>query len=127
MVRFAVAIILAAACAAGCHSARSPELRVLGMNDDTIDSHVFVQVTNPAARPMRLTRLEYTFASAASGTTVAAGELALAREVPAGAAVIVDIPLDADAKETLTLQGKLTAELDDLVRSFKVSAQIQPH
>jgi hypothetical protein len=97
------------------------------MEDNTADSHVFVQVTNPAARPMRLTRLEYTFASAASGVTVAAGELALAREVPAGAAVIVDIPLEADANETLTLQGKLTAELDDLVRSFKVSAQIQPH
>lgn len=97
------------------------------MNDDTVDSHVFVQVTNPAARPMRLTRLEYSFASAASGTTVAAGDLALAREVPAGAAIIVDIPLESDAKETLTLQGKLTAELDDLVRSFKVSAQIQPH
>ncbi|NVB85024.1 MAG: hypothetical protein HOV81_42045 [Kofleriaceae bacterium] len=126
MVRFVVALLLVAASAAGCHSAKTPELRVLGVNN-TADSHVFVQVTNPAAKPMRLTRLEYTFASAASGTTVAEGELALAREVPAGAAVIVDIPLEAEATETLTLQGKLTAELDDLVRSFKVSAQIQPH
>lgn len=126
MVRFVVVIMLVAASAAGCHSARTPELRVLGVNNSS-DSHVFVQVTNPAAKPMRLTKLEYTFASAASGTTVAEGELALAREVPAGAAVIVDIPLDADATETLTLRGKLTAELDDLVRSFKVSAQIQPH
>lgn len=127
MVRFVVAILLVAASAAGCHSAKTPELRVLGMEDNTADNHVFVQVTNPAAKPMRLTRLEYTFASAASGVTVAAGELALAREVPAGAAVIVDIPLEAEANETLTLQGKLTAELDDLVRNFKVSAQIQPH
>ncbi len=127
MVRFVVAILLVAASAAGCHSAKTPELRVLGVNDNTRDSRVFVQVTNPAEKPMRLTRLEYTFASAASGTTVAEGELALAREVPAGAAIIVDIPLDAEATETLTLQGKLTAELDDLVRSFKVSAQIQPH
>jgi hypothetical protein len=126
MVRFVVALLLVAAGAAGCHSAKTPELRVLGVNN-TADSHVFVQVTNPAAKPMRLTRLEYTFASAASGTTVAEGELALAREVPAGAAIIVDIPLDAEATETLTLRGKLTAELDDLVRSFKVSAQIQPH
>lgn len=126
MVRFVVVIMLVAASAAGCHSARTPELRVLGVNNSS-DSHVFVQVTNPAAKPMRLTKLEYTFASAASGTTIAEGELSLAREVPAGAAVIVDIPLEAEATETLTLRGKLTAELDDLVRSFKVSAQIQPH
>jgi LEA14-like dessication related protein len=127
MVRFAVSLMLLVASATGCHSSKTPELRVLGVNDNTADSHVFVQVTNPAERPMRLTKLEYTFASASNGATVAEGELALAREVPAGAAVIVDIPLEAEATETLMLRGKLTAELDEIVRSFRVSAQIQPH
>ena len=83
MLRLVVALSLLLAVTPGCHSGRTPELRVLGARDASA-SHVFVQVTNPASRPMRLTRLEYRFASASSGTLVAQGELPLEREVPAG-------------------------------------------
>jgi hypothetical protein len=57
---------------------------------------------------------------------VSEGELALARDVPAGEAVVVEVPLDVASDESLTLRGKLTAELDQIVRIFKVSAQLAP-
>jgi len=124
MLRYVVAITLALAGATACHSGKPPELRVLGVQDAP-SSHVFVQVTNPARRPMKLTKLEYVFAS--DGKPVSQGEMALAREVPAGAAVLVEVPLDAETSSTLTLRGKLTAELDQMVRSFNLNAEIQPH
>jgi hypothetical protein len=73
---------------------------------------------------MRLTKLEYTFASA--GETVSEGEVPLAREVPAGAAVVVEIPLDTPSEKPMTMSGKLTTELNNLVQIFSVSAQIAP-
>ena len=85
---------------------------------------VFVQVSNPASHAMRLTRLEYTFAAA--GHTVSTGEVALARDVPAGEAVVVQIPLDSPPEKPMTLSGKLTAELDQIVQIFSVSAQVAP-
>ena len=86
---------------------------------------VFVQVTNPARQPMRLTKLEYRFA--AGRTTVSEGELELAREVPAGEAVVVEVPILAAAGEApLTLIGKLTAVTDQIVRIFHVSAEVAP-
>jgi LEA14-like dessication related protein len=119
-------ILLVAALAAGCHPNKSPELRVLGVHDASLRHEVvFVQVTNPASAPMRLTKLDYTFA--ADGATVATGELPLERDVPAGAAVVVEVPLDTDSTEPMTMQGVLTAELDQIVRTFPVSAQIHPH
>jgi hypothetical protein len=46
--------------------------------------------------------------------------------VPPNAAVVLEVPLDAPARdEALTLRGKLTAELDTIVRIFTVSAQVQ--
>jgi hypothetical protein len=127
MLRLAVAASLALALATGCHAGgASPELRVLGVHDAP-DSHVFVQVTNPARRPMRLTKLDYVFASS-QGTTVAEGELPLQREIPPGAVAVLEVPLDTEStSETLQLRGRLTAELDQIVRTFKVSAQIRPH
>jgi hypothetical protein len=126
MLRLVVAVSLALAGATGCHTGKTPELRVLGVHDAP-SSHVFVQVTNPARRPMKLTKLQYVFASAASGATVSEGEMRLYREIPAGAAAVVEVPLDADADDTLMLRGTITAELDQIVRSFKLNAQIQPH
>jgi hypothetical protein len=126
MVRLVVALALLLALTPGCHSSRTPELRVLGARNASA-SHVFVQVTNPASRPLRLTRLEYRFASAASGTLVAQGEFPLERDVPAGAAVVVEIPLDTESNESLTLRGRVTAELDQMVRTFRLAADIQPH
>jgi hypothetical protein len=126
MLRFLLTVSFALTVAAGCHAGKSPELRVLGTQHTSANS-VFVQVTNPARRPMKLTKLSYVFASADSGATVSEGEVALYREIPAGAAALVEVPLDAESSDTLTLRGTLTAELDQIVRSFKLNAQIQPH
>ena len=121
---FAVLVALAAA----CHAGGSPELRVLGMHDNPAAQQVvFVQVTNPASHAMRLTKLEYTFA--ASGATVSAGEVPLARDVPGDSTVVVEVPLEASAVPTekaLKLEGKLTAEQDEMVRTYSVEADIAP-
>jgi LEA14-like dessication related protein len=86
---------------------------------------VFVQVTNPANHALKLTKLEYTFA--ADGATVSTGEVPLERDVPAGAAVVVEVPLDSTSDRPMTLQGTLTTELDQVERTFPVQAQIAPH
>jgi hypothetical protein len=122
--RFTVAIACAVALV-GCASTTGPEVRVLGVHEAPRREVVFVQVTNPARRPMQLTKLEYRVASA--GTTVSIGELPLAREVPAGGAAVVEVPLDVTAEGELTLSGRLVASVDEIVRSFTVSAQIQAH
>jgi LEA14-like dessication related protein len=119
-----VSLLGALVLGAGCHAGMSPELRVLGVQQETRHDVVFVQVTNPASHPMRLTKLEYTFAAA--GETVSEGEVPLARDVPAGAAVVVEIPLDGPSEKAMTMSGKLTTELNDLVQIFSVSAQIAP-
>lgn len=128
-----IAAVCAAVClaiaATGCRSGPTPQLQVIGVHEEPRHDVVFVQVTNPASRAMRLTRLEYRFAAA--GHTVSTGELPLAREVPAGAAIVVEIPLGAAPEtpmtEPMTLYGKLTAELGQIVQSFSVSAQIAPN
>jgi hypothetical protein len=116
---FASAALAVAGLAIGCHPAKSPELRVIGEGTEV----VFVQVKNPASRSMRLTKLDYTFA--AEGTTVSQGQLDLERDIPAGQAVVLEVPLDPAPSGTVTLRGTLTAELDQIVRSFSLSAQIQ--
>jgi hypothetical protein len=108
-----------------CAGAKSPELRVIGLQDARAREVVYVQVTNPASRPMRLTKLEYRFAGS-GGSTLSEGELALARDVPAGAAVVVEIPLEETSDEPMTLRGKLVAEQDHITKSFNVSAEIRP-
>jgi LEA14-like dessication related protein len=127
MPRFFLRLVacLALASATACATAGDPELRVIGVDQATAHDVVFVQVTNPASTTMRLTKLQYVFEAA--GTRVSAGELALQRDVPAGAAVIVEVPLDRPATKPMKLEGKLTAELDQIVRIFQVSAQIAPH
>ena len=118
--RFLLPFLLLIACA----SSGSPELRVLGVHQEPRHDVVFVQVTNPESHSMKLTKLEYTFA--ADGATVSEGEVPLSRDVPAGAAVVVEVPLDTVSEKPLTLSGKLTAELDQIVRIFNISAQVQP-
>ncbi len=122
--RYLIASLCVMVAVAGCATTKSPELRVLGVHEARRHEVVFVQVTNPASRPMRLTKLAYTFASA--GGTVSQGEVDLAREVPAGAAVVVEVPLAEAPREQLTLRGKLTAELDQIVKIFTVSAAVDP-
>lgn len=123
-VAFCVALGITAGLLAGCGAGQSPQLHVLGVHEEPRHDVVFVQVTNPASHPMRLTKLEYTFAAA--GETVSEGEMALAREVPAGAAIVVEIPLESPSEKPMTLSGKLTAELDQIIQIFSVSAQIAP-
>ena len=118
--RFALPLLFLIACA----SSGSPELRVLGVHEEPRHDVVFVQVTNPASHSMRLTKLEYTFA--ADGATVSEGEVPLSRDIPAGAATVVEVPLDSPSEKPLQLSGKLTAELDQIVRIFSISAQVQP-
>lgn len=139
MPRFAViALSFAAAVVVvtpGCTPTKSPELRVIGFNHTGNTARhevVFVQVTNPAKRSMRLTKLEYVFA--AGNSTVSKGEVTLYREVPAGAAIVVEVPLSADDRLSragadqstgaMTLRGRLTTELDRAVQTFKVFAEI---
>lgn len=120
----ALLVATAGVTAAGCATARSPELRVLGVHDEPRREVVFVQVTNPANRPIQLTKLEYRFA--AGRETIAEGELALRRDVPAGEAIVVEVPVGAAPREPLTLRGRLTAVTDQIVRIFNVSAEVQP-
>jgi hypothetical protein len=121
MSRLALAALVVLATA--CHQAKAPELRVIGQ--EARAEIVYVQVTNPASRPMRLTKLEYRFASS-GGSTVSEGEVALAREVPAGAAVVVEVPLHGTPDGATQLRGKLIAEQDHIIKSFKVSADLRP-
>jgi len=109
---------------AGCATTRSPELRVLGVHEEPRREVVFVQVTNPANRPIQLTKLEYRFA--AGRETVSEGALELSRDVPAGEAIVVEVPVDGVPREPLTLRGRLTAVTDQIVRIFNVSAEVQP-
>lgn len=116
--------LLLALLVAGCHTGKKPELRVLGVHDAIPHEVVFVQVSNPANQAMRLTKLEYSFA--AKSGTVATGAMPLERDVPAGAAVVVEVPLESDSTQPMTLHGVLTAELDQIERTFPVEAKIQP-
>jgi LEA14-like dessication related protein len=120
----ALVALFAAGPSTGCQGAGGPELRVVGVHEEPRHDVVFVQVTNPASHVMRLTKLEYTFA--ADGAKVSEGEVSLAREVPAGAAIVVEIPLESPSEKPMTLSGKLTAELNEIVQIFSVSAQIDP-
>jgi len=118
---FAVALLITFA---GCATVRSPELRVLGVHEEPRHEVVFVQVTNPASRPIQLTKLEYRFA--AGRETISEGQLDLWRDVPAGEAIVVEVPVATAPREPLTLRGKLTAVTDRIVRIFNVSAEVQP-
>lgn len=127
MSRLVVALALVCGIAVtGCPAAQTPSVRVLGVHEAARHEVVFVQVTNPASKPMRLTRLDYVFAS--HGQTVSEGAVPLARELPANSAVVVEVPLIGDAPqgEGLTLKGKLTATVDTIVKSFSVSAKVEP-
>ena len=124
MIRLALALAIVVGVAA-CHDVASPQLRVLGVEKAKAKHDVvFVQVTNPASHPMRLTKLAYTFA--AEGQAVASGAVELSRDVQPGSAVVVEVPLDDTPTKPMILIGELTAELDQIVQIFSVHAQIEP-
>jgi LEA14-like dessication related protein len=115
---------------AACGASTQPQLKVLSversMRAPTGTVVVFVEVVNRDARPIRLQRLQYTFAAA--GASHAAGEVSVTRVVEPGAGVVVEVPLTIDdtwpAGEPVTLAGRLFCEQDDLERSFEVTAEL---
>jgi hypothetical protein len=128
----AIALALAFG-ASACVSNRQPALKVLSVEQSARparDMVLYVEVTNPAARPLRLQRLQYSFQSSAkvAGVAPVVGEVILSRTVDAGAAVVVEVPLSLDhalpTGEEMTLAGRLYATQDELQRSFAVSAKI---
>jgi hypothetical protein len=128
----AVAASLALVLAA-CGAGRQPQLTVLSVESAaarTSDLVLFVEVVNPAGRPLELERLQYRFEPSAhvAGVEPVRGEVKLARTVDAGAAIIVEVPLPIDDAlprgEELTLAGRLYATQDDLQRSFALHARV---
>lgn len=118
---------------AGCPASHQAQLNVLSVEKATTpdrDMVVYVEVVNHAKRPMRLQRLQYTFAPSGSHAKNTKLELELElgeRFVEAGSAVVVEVPLpvaDAALGDTLTLAGKLWAEQDQILRSFAVTAEV---
>ena len=108
--------VLVVAALAAC-TQHVPAIRVLGVH-----RAVFVEVTNPASRPLRLTRLA--FALAEDGATVAHGEVRVARDVPARAAIIVDVPIEESAARATALHGVLTVRVGDAEHTFAVAARM---
>jgi hypothetical protein len=82
---------------------------------------LLVQVTNPELRSIRLQRLAYSFAGA---DTTVRGQVELSRDVAAGAAVIVEVPVTFAGHGPFTLEGNLTALLDRIVRTYPITASI---
>ena len=126
----AIAFLLALG---ACVSSGQPKLKVLSVEQSARPARamvLFVEVTNPAARPLRLDRLQYSFASSVkvAGVAPVVGEVILSRTVEPGAAVVVEVPLSLDRAlptgEEMTLAGRLYTTQDELQRSFAVSAKI---
>lgn len=115
----------AAVCAgltAGCASQQRPSLRVVAVEQAATKPVLLVQVTNPERRPIRLQRLQYTFGSANHSSQ---GEVLLSRDVAAGAAVIVEVPVDLEGHQgPYTLEGNLTALIDRIVRIYPVTVDV---
>jgi hypothetical protein len=110
-----------AVAAGGCAAQQRPSLRVVSVEHNTAKPVLLVQVTNPEARPIRLQRLQYTFGSTGHTTQ---GEVLLSRDVAAGAAVILEVPVELDGQGPFTLQGNLTALIDRIVRIYPVNAKV---
>ena len=115
-----------------CGASRQPQLKVLSVESAAArssDMVLFVEVVNPAGRPLELHRLQYRFERSAqvAGVEPVHGEVKLARTVDPGAAIVVEVPLpidDALRGQALTLAGRLYATQDDLQRSFAVHAHV---
>jgi LEA14-like dessication related protein len=118
---------------AACISGQQPQLKVLSVESTSArpqDLVLFVEVSNPATRPLELQRLQYSFASKRQvvGSSPVVGEVQLSRTVEPGAAVVVEVPLPFDHTlphdQELILDGRLYASQDQLARSFVVQARV---
>jgi len=121
-------VVAAALVAAACGAAAGPQLKVLGAEKARRHSSpamvLYVEVVNPVGRPLRLQKLQYTFAAGDENAT--RGEVRLERTVAADAAVVVEVPVRLDGialapGDTFTLQGKLFADVDSMQRTFSVA------
>lgn len=119
-----------------CAASHQPQLKVLSVENAAVeggrnaDMVLFVEVVNPAPRPLELHRLQYRFEPSVhvAGVEPVHGEVLLSRTVDAGAAVVVEVPLPHDDSlpldEELVLRGRLYATQDQLQRSFDVRARV---
>lgn len=128
---FLVSIALAIWGGAGCYSAAAPQLTVLGVQPSVQPRQqvVFVQITNRVGRSLRVQRLDYTFASSRTMTPAwqpQVGELLVARDIPAGSTVVLEVPLAGGDDTMLTLSGNLITQRDQIVTSYPIRAQFQP-
>jgi hypothetical protein len=122
---------LALVAAAGCVASTAPQLKVLGVEHQHRSSAavvVLVEVVNHATRPMRLERMQYSF-GADGAADAPHGEVSLDRTIEAGAAVVVQLPLDLGNTaikpgSKLVLDGELFAHENAIERSFPVRAQM---
>lgn len=117
---------LALVIATGCAASTAPQLKVLGVEKSHHGpgSVVLLQVVNHAQRPMQLERLQYSFGAAPA-------EVSLDRTVEAGAAVIVQVPIDLGNTaippgQPLVLDGELYAHENATERTFPVRASVTP-
>lgn len=118
------ALLVALACAVaapGCAGQQHPALQVVAVENSAQNPILLVQVTNPERRSIRLQRLAYTFASGSHSTR---GEVHLSRDVAAGSAVIVEVPVQLQGQGPFTLDGNLTALMDRIERNYSVHAAV---
>src|SRR5688500_6246579 len=129
-----LSLVAVAALAVGCAGSQKPQLRVLGIEQserayDGRQLKLFVEVTNYAKRPMRLLRLQYVFGPSGTTDVSGRGEVALARTIEAGSAVVVEVPIlvvpDLLAHGDLELRGNLITAQDEIVRSYPVRADVR--
>lgn len=126
----------------GCGGA-APQLKVLGVTEpgertaqteaDARMVVLFLEVVNPSALPLELSRLRYRFQ--ASPWFDAAGEIALSRAVAADSATVVEVPVRLSAAQVpsqaagtekagdvlFSLDGRLFARAGELERSWNVA------
>lgn len=137
--RLCLAAFALGALLAACGASQQPQLKVLSVENSGVAAGVdrpaemvlFVEVVNPAQRPLELHRLQYRFEPSVhvAGVEPVYGEVLLSRTVDAGAAVVVEVPLPHDDSlpldEDLVLSGRLYATQDQLQRSFDVRAHVE--
>ena len=127
------ALTLAGLCAvAACGASTSPRINVLGVQQTNRAPRqtltVFVEVVNPTAQNLELSRLEYQVRAHDWFDTK--GEVKLSREVGAESSAVVEIQVPvksggaADAEQIpYTLVGRLFAHEDAGERSWPVSVK----
>jgi hypothetical protein len=124
-----VVSLLLAACAAP-----SPQVKVLGVSEASAPPRparelvVFVEVVNPTAHDLRLSRLEYRLK--ADQWIDSDGHVPITRDVAADSSMVVEIPVPvrdqgkaADIEVPYTLRGRLFVVDKQMERSWPVEVQ----